>query len=73
MVTSSCGIYEIGFAQLEMITAICAASAGIHVDFFGSYAIKGLIDSESITRNAALVGVLSIVCRIFDVDDRAYE
>jgi hypothetical protein len=70
MVTSSCRIHEIGFAELEMVTAIPAASAGIHVNFLGSYPVKSFINSESIAGSAALVSAPSLVRRIFNVDDR---
>jgi len=70
MVTSSCRIHEIGFTELEMVTAVAAASAGIHVDLFGSYSVKSFINSESIAGSATLVSAPSLVRGIFNVDDR---
>jgi hypothetical protein len=70
MVTGACRIDEIDFAELEMITAIRAPSAGIHVNLFGSYPVESFINSESIAGRTALVSAPSVVRRIFNVDDR---
>jgi hypothetical protein len=53
-----------------MITAIRAASAGIHVNLFGTYPVESFINSESIAGSAALVSAPSVVRWIFNIDDR---